>query len=203
VGEKPVKIAHSKAAYSFALAVEGFNYHMKKLLLFVALAAYATAAPFYFQSTLNGAQEVPSFSTPGSGTASGILNGAPGSWVFTYTVTYSGLTGTIAAPFAHIHNAAVGSNGPIVHDLDGANLAPIAGSTSGTIMGDWRFDDASRPLTDALANQLLAGNLYFNIHTTARAAGEIRGQIVPEPSTYAMLAGGFAVLVYARRRSKR
>jgi hypothetical protein len=177
---------------------------MKKLvLLFAALAISASAAPFFFTSNLNGAQEVPSFSTPGVGTATGILNGGPGTWIFTYTVNYSGLLGTIAAPFVHIHNGALGTNGGIVHDLDGANVAPIAGSTAGIISGDWRFDDPTRPLTDALVTQLQAGNLYFNIHTTARAAGEIRGQIVPEPSTYVLLSGGLIGLAVARRRMRK
>ncbi|MBE9004608.1 CHRD domain-containing protein [Fortiea sp. LEGE XX443] len=145
----------------------------------------ANAAGFSFTSTLNGAQENPPISTPATGTATGTLTGDPGSWVFSYVVNYSGLQGVIAAPFAHIHVAPVGVNGPIVHDLDGANVPPIAGSTSGTITGDWRFDDISRPLTDVLAQQLINGNTYFNIHTSLFPAGELRGQIqsVPEPPT--------------------
>jgi hypothetical protein len=146
----------------------------------------ANAASFSFTSTLNGAQEFPTpVNTTGTGTATATLTGDPGSWVFSYVVNYSGLQGTIARPFAHIHNAPAGANGGIVHDLDNANTAPIAGSTAGTITGDWRFDDLSKPLTDALAQELLSGKAYFNIHTTRFPGGEIRGQIraVPEPAT--------------------
>ncbi|HLO84553.1 MAG TPA: CHRD domain-containing protein [Nostocaceae cyanobacterium] len=145
----------------------------------------ANAASFSFTSTLNGAQENPPVNTPATGTAKGTLTGGPGSWVFNYVVNYSGLQGVITRPFAHIHNAPIGVNGPVVHDLDKANTAPIAGSTAGTITGDWRFDDPTRPLTDALAQQLLNGNTYFNIHTSRFPGGEIRGQIkaVPEPPT--------------------
>ncbi|HYW22059.1 MAG TPA: CHRD domain-containing protein [Nodularia sp. (in: cyanobacteria)] len=149
----------------------------------------ADAAVFSFISTLNGDQEVPSISTPGVGTAIGTLSGNPGSWVFEYEVNYSNLQGVIAAPYAHIHNAPAGQNGPVVHSLDNAEIPPIAGSSSGTIIGNWRFDDVSRPLTDVLAQQLLNGNAYFNIHTTTFPSGEIRGQIlaapvsVPEPTS--------------------
>ncbi|MBE9199870.1 MULTISPECIES: CHRD domain-containing protein [unclassified Nodularia (in: cyanobacteria)] len=150
----------------------------------------ANAAVFSFTSTLNGNQQVPSpVSTTGLGTATGTLTGDPGSWVFEYEVSYSDLQGVIAAPYAHIHNAPTGQNGGVVHDLDNANIAPIAGSSSGTIIGDWRFDDASAPLTDVLAQELLNGNAYFNIHTDTFPSGEIRGQIlaapvsVPEPTS--------------------
>ncbi|MBE9049360.1 CHRD domain-containing protein [Nostocales cyanobacterium LEGE 11386] len=153
----------------------------------------ANAATFSFTSVLNGDQEVPSVSTSGVGTATGTLSGGPGSWVFDYVVNYSGLQGTIAAPFAHIHNAPAGQNGPVVHDLDNATLPPIAGSNSGTITGDWRFDDVTNPLTDVLAQELLRGNAYFNLHTTTFPSGEIRGQIVPVPeptSTLSLLTLG-------------
>jgi hypothetical protein len=162
----------------------------------------ATAAPFSFSATLNGAQEVPPVASPGTGTGTGTLGGGPGTWVFTYSVTYSGLSGTIASPFAHIHQAPAGANGPVVHNLDGASQPPIAGSTSGTINGDWRFDDAAQPLTDTLAAALLAGNTYFNLHTTAFPPGEIRGQIlrVSEPGTALLALGGVLVLMRARRR---
>ncbi|MDB9374185.1 CHRD domain-containing protein [Nodularia sphaerocarpa] len=149
----------------------------------------AHAAVFSFTSILNGDQEVPSVSTSGFGTASGTLTGNPGSWVFEYEVNYLNLQGVIAAPFAHIHNAPAGVNGPVVHSLDNANIPPIAGSSLGTIIGDWRFDDLSAPLTDVLAQELLNGNTYFNIHTTTFPSGEIRGQIlaapvsVPEPTS--------------------
>lgn len=157
-----------------------------------------------FQSTLSGSQEVPTpVNTPGTGSATLEITGAPGSWVLDYEVTYSNLLGVIAAPFGHIHNAPFGQNGAIVHDLDGANVAPIAGSTAGTIIGDWRFDDPEDPLTDILAQELFRGNLYFNLHTDQFPSGEIRGQItaVPEPSSLMGLAlAGSVGLLLARRK---
>lgn len=149
----------------------------------------ANAAVFNFTSTLGGDQEVPAVATTGLGIATGTLSGDPGSWIFDYVVNYSDLQGVIAAPFAHIHNAPAGQNGPVVHSLDNAEIPPIAGSSAGTIIGDWRFDDVSNPLTDVLAQELLDGNSYFNIHTDLVPSGEIRGQIqlaatsVPEPTS--------------------
>lgn len=153
----------------------------------------ANAATISFSSILSGSQEVPPVATPATGSATATLSGAPGSWVFDYVVNYSGLQGVVAAPFAHIHNAPLGVNGAIVHDLDNANLPPIAGSTAGIITGNWRFDDATSPLTDVLAQALLNGNAYFNIHTTFSRSGEIRGQIIPVPepeSAMGLLAFG-------------
>lgn len=38
--------------------------------------------------------------------------------------------------------------------------------------GSWTTSDADQTLT--------AGNLYFNVHTTAEPAGEIRGQVLAQ-----------------------
>jgi CHRD domain len=137
-----------------------------------------------FTSVLNGAQEVPAVSTPGFGSGKGLLTGGPGSYVFSYEVDYSGLrAGVVNPPGAHIHVGAVGTNGPVFHFLD--NLASQVGRTEGKFVGDWRFDDATQALTDDLAQSLLDGNTYFNIHTSFSRPGEIRGQIerTPEPAT--------------------
>jgi hypothetical protein len=165
--------------------------------LAVGLSACVVSAQM-FPVVLDGAQEVPAVATPATGSGWAELTGGPGSYVLTYAFTYSGLQGPIVnPPGAHIHNAAAGANGPVVHFLDG--LASQVGNTSGSFSGDWRFDDASRPLTDALAGEIVAGRTYFNVHTSFSTPGEIRGQIIPEPATLAALMIP-AALVLRRRR---
>lgn len=160
---------------------------MKKIWTAAALSVTFAALPqlsakavvLNFTSNLSGAQEVPPTNTPATGTATSTLTGDPGSYVFNYTVNYSNLTSGVQ--MGHVHSPAPpGANAPVVHPLD--NL--VLGTTSGTINGDWRFDDPINPLTDTRAQQLINGLGYFNLHTTNFPSGEIRGQItaVPEPS---------------------
>lgn len=165
----------------------------------------AKAATVSFTSILTGVQQNPDVITPAIGTATAILssNDAGNSNVLTYEVNYSGLLSEIALPFAHIHIGAIGTNGPIIHDLD--NAPSFARTTSGTIIGDWRFDDATKPLTNAFAQELLNGNLYFNIHTSKFPSGEIRGQIqqVPEPSSVLgiLAIAGLGAAVQLKKRT--
>jgi len=168
------------------------------LVFFLAVACSTVASAQTLTAILNGAQEVPSVSTTGAGTATVLVSGGPGSWVANYTVNYSGLQSVIVnPPGAHIHNAAAGVNGSVVHFLD--NVSSWVGTTSGTITGDWRWDDATNPLTDTRASDLLTGNMYFNIHTDLNRGGEIRGQIVPEPASIAAMVAPLS-LAFRRRR---
>lgn len=165
------------------------------------LAVSASAmAQMNFSAPMDGLQQNPDVITTASGFGSGILTGAPGAYIFNYSVNYS-LTSPLSN--AHIHTGVTGSNGSVVHPLDG--LGAQIGTTSGTFTGDWRFDDAANPLTNVLAATMMNNGTYFNIHTTANPGGQIRGQIiaVPEPGSIALLAGlGMTGLVALRRRRK-
>ena len=161
-----------------------------------ANAAVVTIGPF----GLDGSQEVgaPAQILTGSGTATLTLDTATGAFSLAYS--FSGLTGTVTV--AHFHQAAAGVNGPVVYWL-AANGAPNnlpttlmnpalpGGVTSATGVGTGTF-------SAGLVNAALAGNLYINIHSTARGAGEIRGQVVPTPGALALV--GVAGLVGLRRR---
>jgi len=74
------------------------------------------------------------------------------------------------------------------------NIGDISGLTSPSI--------GSATISDELESQLLAGDLYINIHTAANGPGEIRGQVVPEPTSAFMAVLGSLVLVGGVRRRR-
>jgi len=77
-------------------------------------------------------------------------------------VTITGMKATVA----HIHDAAPGKNGPIA--------IPLV-KVSDTV---WALPPGAK-LTEAQLASFRAGTLYYNIHSEAWRAGEIRGQIRP------------------------
>lgn len=87
-------------------------------------------------------------------------------------MTVEGLTGEITN--AHIHNAPLGENGGVARSL----ADEFDGST---IFSVWRDSDVE-PLGATELDELLLGNMYFNVHTAANGSGEIRGQIIPNTS---------------------
>jgi len=119
-------------------------------------------AGFGMTAKLDGAQEVPPVTTNAKGTASLTLT----EYGLVYAFTVDGLSGPIAA--AHFHNAAAGTNGNVVRTIPTANNSAL---------GVWKSNDAE-PLTPALLRELLAGNIYINVHTAANPGGEIRGQVL-------------------------
>lgn len=55
----------------------------------------------------------------------------------------------------------------------------------------------------ALTAGMFAGKSYLNVHSTFAPGGEIRGflQVIPEPSTYALMGAGLLTLgAVARKR---
>jgi hypothetical protein len=126
----------------------------------VLLAGYSGAVfSDEIKVTLSGGQEIPPVTTSASGTAA-ITVAADKS--VSGSATIAGMSVTAA----HIHEAPAGNNGPIVVPLT---------KTSDTV---WTIP-AGAKLTDAQYESYKAGNLYFNIHSAAFKAGEIRGQIKP------------------------
>lgn len=109
--------------------------------------------------TLAGSQEVPPVTTSASGTGSIVI--APDGSV-SGSVTTAGVDGTMA----HIHEAPMGQNGPVIFPF------------TKTADSMWSVP-AGAKLTDAQLQSLKSGNLYINVHSAANKGGEIRGQLKP------------------------
>jgi CHRD domain len=108
---------------------------------------------------LSGSQEVPPVTTSASGTSS-IAVGMDRS--VTGEVRTTGVSGVAA----HIHQGAMGQNGPVIIPLT---------RTSDNV---WSVP-AGTKLTDAQYEAFKAGNLYVNVHSAAHKDGEIRAQLKP------------------------
>ena len=124
--------------------------------LLLLLAAPLGAQTFVFD--LSGAQEVPPVASTATGGCHGQLD--QGAATFAVTCTHNVAFATVM----HIHRAPAGANGPIVFDMGDPAVLPVVATWTSMTAGD---------IAD-----LLAGNLYINIHTAGRPAGEIRGQIL-------------------------
>ncbi len=116
--------------------------------------------------------------------------------VFTYTVTYSGLSSNVS--LGHIHGPftvgqTTGNSANVILNFDPtANNSPlpttatfVRGATSGTAAGTVTLTSAVNISTtvngDSLKKLLLAGKTYANIHTASNPGGEVRGQITVTP----------------------
>jgi hypothetical protein len=137
---------------------------MLRTSLLTAVVAFgwisaASAAVINFSATMTAASEVPPKTSSGSGDMLGTLNTTTKD--FTYTVTFSNLTGPATA--AHFHGpAAAGANAGVVLPLGNTPTSPIHGN---------------KALTDEQIKDLEAGKWYVNVHTAANPGGEIRGQV--------------------------
>ncbi len=104
---------------------------------------------------LSGKQEVPGNNSNATGTFNGIYNKTTKK--IDYTIALNGLTATAM----HLHKAAPGVNGDVVMEVTG-----LKGTTAA--------------FTAAQETDLLAGNLYLNVHSAAQPGGEVRGQVVTD-----------------------
>jgi len=122
-----------------------------------------TNTTYNISGNANSSQVVPSVSDSASGSISGTYH--TNTRVLAYTMTWTNLTG--APTMAAFYTGASGTNGTII----GGNLSLGSGLTAtGTFSGNLM-------LTQDQETQLLTGNWYYIIGTSAHATGEIRGQI--------------------------
>ena len=201
-------------------------------LLMTLIASTAGRAGTIFTANLTHDQEttqgILTTSTGGPrplsfGSATFILNDAETELAFTATIFNIDVTGTQTPDTfdnlvaAHIHvGAPPGMNAPVRwgffgspdNDFDPDNLVvtPFATGVGGTFSSIWNEAEGNGGTT--LSEQLpaiRAGLAYINFHTVQFGGGEIRGQIVPEPSSIvlASLAGLILLGAACCRRAAR
>ena len=136
---------------------------MKTTILLACIAVLAIASPsmaasINMKADLKGASEVPPTDSKGTGSVTATFDTA--SKKLSWKGTVSGLSGPATA--AHFHAGEAGKNGGVA--------VPITGADKGSFEG-------SATLTDAQAEELMAGKWYVNVHTAANKGGEVRGQV--------------------------
>ncbi len=129
------------------------------LSLFIAVVAHSQTT--YFKATLDGTQEVPTNASAATGVV--IIKYDATTKNLQLTGDYQNLTTSLTV--SHVHSpAAPGANAGVLFDIINS------GGTSGTLK-------ASASLTVAQEADLVAGNMYVNVHSSTFTGGEIRGQI--------------------------
>ncbi|MFN8490616.1 MAG: S8 family serine peptidase [Caldilineaceae bacterium] len=125
---------------------------------------------------LLGANETPPVATGTTGSFTVNYDAALNELRFSVTVVPTTTT-PITVTAAHIHVGPEGVAGPVIRDLvANANLSvPRLVTDSLTFSGG-----VSPSLTVSEVNEMLANQLYINVHTTVHPNGEIRGQILPQ-----------------------
>jgi len=136
----------------------------------VALLAACSTAPPSNKTVLTGEKEVPPLTTTATGLSDiSVRTGkcpSAGSSSDCNNIVGTVQTTGVNATAAHIHQAPVGQNGPVIITLvkTGNDVWSVP---VGTV------------LTDAQYQAYLKGDLYVNVHSDANKGGEIRAQIRP------------------------
>lgn len=154
---------------------------IRKSVVLAALALAAcdgdsTDARERYEAALSGAFEVPAVTTTSTGTARFTVNGSQ----LAYTLDVQNVTGAIAA---HIHSGPVGANGPPVVFLFQAAAPGVsvpAGALAAGAVDAGDMIATAGVSYDSMLSLMRRGNAYVNVHTVARPAGEIRGQVAED-----------------------
>jgi hypothetical protein len=163
---------------------------MTKKLLVVTFAfsmAFVTLVPFsksvsaqapkpvLFTADITFGQEAYArpTTTPSTAVGAGMVLLSADRTKVSYAVIFLGTSGPISA--AHFHSAgSYGINAGVVK-----NICTPTCDEGRLYTGEWTLTDATQPLTQAIIDALLAGQVYINVHTAMNPGGEIRGQVVP------------------------
>lgn len=143
---------------------------MVVLLSFAASSAYAVS-PRNFRANLSGRNEVPPVPTRAQGQA--VFQLSKDGSELSYKLIVANIEDVMAA---HIHSGGPGVNGGVIVGLYTGGL--IEGRFNG-VLAQGVISEASMGEADFanLIDQIMSGNTYVNVHTSANPAGEVRGQI--------------------------
>lgn len=180
------------------------------------LCAVAQAAPITYTAHLTGSTESPPNASPGTGSATVVLDVV--AHTLSIDVVFSGLLGTTTASHIHCCTASPDTGVAIVATQTPFFTGFPIGVTSGTYSHTFdtldnttwssNFLSANGGTASGAESALAAGldtdTAYFNIHSTVFPGGEIRGflaQPVPEPASLSLLTGALLGLLAARKRN--
>jgi hypothetical protein len=158
---------------------------MAAAALFTATAAHT--APITYVTAMSGANESPPNASPGTGTATLIVDTTSHQW--TMHVDFTGLLGNTSAAHTHAPTTVAGTGTAGVATTTPYFAGFPIGVTSGTYDNTFDMTQASSfnasfitanggttaSAEIALANAIAAGKAYLNIHSSVVPSGEIRG----------------------------
>lgn len=155
-------------------------------ILSLTFSGVAHADGLTFKATLTAAQEVnPTVDSPATGEIEVEFDEG-----FTEADVELRVKNTLGiVTRAHFHCAKPGENGPIAFGLFDPGPFPVGDRVDGTFTND-AFTGANcvpnigRPVNNlaALALAMREGLIYANVHSSVFAGGELRGQMLEEPS---------------------
>ena len=144
-------------------------------VLFIPQKSFATI--FTIDISLTGGEEVPSNPSTGLGNLTGTYDDVTN--VLTFDLVFTGLASPTTV--AHFH-------GPAAPGVNALPVIAFAGFPAGVTSGSYSNNYV---LTAPQEAELLCGQWYVNIHTTASPGGEIRGQLTEAaPSSFNITLAG-------------
>ncbi len=130
----------------------------------------------YLGTNLSGANEVQPVITQAVGNLQFELTGDQ----LTVTGGFSGLEGDFDASIAggsHLHIADAANNGDVTIILNATVASDLRSGVYNAADNTFTIDELQRAA-------LLGGTIYVNIHTTAHASGELRGQVLRDDNAF-------------------
>ena len=181
------------------------------LVSWLGVGGTALGQEIGFSASLTGDQETNPVVTDAFGTASLTLNEAQDRLEMLIQLVGLDLDGNQTPEDdqdnvvgVHIHNAPRGDDGGVVFGLISPNSDEnddlIMDPVAGTLFSAWDLTEGNNTTLADQIPALLSAGLYFNVHTPRNQPGEIRGQIVPEPSALVMICGALAAAGFWGRR---